>query len=302
MRPRPPTRRRLAGALAACLALGWAGIAQAGDTRSGAAEADTPPTRVVSLNLCTDQLAMMMAGPDQLVSVSYLASDPRSSVMHEEARQYPVNQGQAEEVFLLDPDLVVAGSYSKRQAVAMLRRLGFRVEQFSPASSFDDIRANVRRMGALLGRERQANQLIADFDARLDAVRDARQGQRPVRAIVHGSNNYTSGRHTLVQEVLEAAGMRNVADELGYSGLARLPLELMVMAEPDAIISGNRFTSPALAQEDFRHPALDAFAHVDRTQVGDYYWICGTPATVRAVELLSQTHQTLAATDQEPGA
>ncbi|MBK5910708.1 hypothetical protein CCR85_04275 [Rhodothalassium salexigens] len=298
-----PVRRGLAALAVVCGALWWATTARAADGEAaGEAATTAPPASVVSLNLCTDQLAMMMARPGQLVSVSHLARDPRSSALHEEARRYPINHGLAEEVFLLDPDLVLAGRFSKREAVAMLRRLGFRVEQFSPAYSFDDIRANVRRMGALLGRERLADQLVADFDARLAAVRDARQGQRPVRAIVHGSNNYTSGRNTLVQEVLAAAGMRNVADEMGYSGLTRLPLEVMVMAEPDAIIAGSRFTTPALAQEDFRHPALDAFAHVDRTRVGDRYWICGTPATVRAVEMLAQTHQTLAAADEEPGA
>ena len=50
------------------------------------------PGRVVSINLCTDQLAMMLAAPGQLVSVTYLAQDPRASVMTAEARAYPVNQ------------------------------------------------------------------------------------------------------------------------------------------------------------------------------------------------------------------
>jgi iron complex transport system substrate-binding protein len=47
----------------------------------GAAPADTAPRRVVSINLCTDQLAMMLAAPGQLVSVSDLAADPHSSAM-----------------------------------------------------------------------------------------------------------------------------------------------------------------------------------------------------------------------------
>ena len=38
-----------------------------------------PPQRVVSMNLCTDQLAMMLAGPGQLISVSHLGHDPAVS-------------------------------------------------------------------------------------------------------------------------------------------------------------------------------------------------------------------------------
>jgi iron complex transport system substrate-binding protein len=46
-------------------------------TFAGAAAADAP-ARVVSVNLCTDQLAMLIAAPGQLQSVSWLAADPSS--------------------------------------------------------------------------------------------------------------------------------------------------------------------------------------------------------------------------------
>ncbi|WP_354002086.1 hypothetical protein [Pseudotabrizicola sediminis] len=56
------------------------------------------PQRVVSINLCTDQLAMLLAEPGQLISVSFLAQDPRSSVMVDEALACPANRALAEEV------------------------------------------------------------------------------------------------------------------------------------------------------------------------------------------------------------
>ena len=46
-----------------------------------AAPAGAAPLRVVSINLCTDQLAMLLAAPGQLVSVTHLARDPEASVM-----------------------------------------------------------------------------------------------------------------------------------------------------------------------------------------------------------------------------
>ena len=45
------------------------------------AAAQEAPARVVSMNLCTDQLAMLLAAPGQLLSVSKLARDPMSSAM-----------------------------------------------------------------------------------------------------------------------------------------------------------------------------------------------------------------------------
>lgn len=80
--------------LAPLLALALAGALPA---------AAQPPARVVSMNLCTDQLAMLIAAPGQLVSVSHVARDPVSSALAEQAQAYPVNHGSAEEIFLLAP-------------------------------------------------------------------------------------------------------------------------------------------------------------------------------------------------------
>src|SRR6056300_563463 len=67
---------------------------------TSATDAQTTPLRVVSMNLCTDQLAMMLADEGQLISVSDIATDPNMSPMAEAARAYPINHGQAEEIFL----------------------------------------------------------------------------------------------------------------------------------------------------------------------------------------------------------
>ena len=72
------------------------------------------PQRVVSMNLCTDQLAMLLAAPGQLISVSYLAQDARSSAMAEAAQGFEMNHGLAEEIAFLRPDLVLAGRYTTR--------------------------------------------------------------------------------------------------------------------------------------------------------------------------------------------
>src|SRR6056297_2690090 len=115
--------------------------------------ASEPPARVVSINLCTDQLALMLAAPGQLVSVGNLAQDPRSSPMAEAARRLPGNAARAEEIYLMRPDLVLAGRFSSRATVAMLRRLGVKVVEFDPAYSLADIADRIAGIGRALGRE-----------------------------------------------------------------------------------------------------------------------------------------------------
>ena len=118
------------------------------------------PARVVSMNLCTDELALLLAAPGQLVSVSYLALDPRSSAMVEEATAYPTNRGRAEEIYLLKPDLVLAGSFGG-PAVAMLHRLGVPVVEVAPPTSLAEARDAIAQVGAALGRSETAEAMIA---------------------------------------------------------------------------------------------------------------------------------------------
>jgi len=254
----------------------------------GKAVADQPgPSRVVSMNLCTDQLAMLIARPGQLHSVSYLASDADASVMADRAAEYTVNHGRAEEIFLMQPDLVIAGTFTTRATVRMLKKLGFRVEEFAPASSFSDIRANLRRMGQLLGQEQQAEQQIAAFDAALQRhAHDPKE--RPLAALYY-ANSYTSGSNTLADEVLAAAGVDNLGHQLGYRGTTKLPLEVLVMNTPDIVIGGRRYGDGyGHAYDNLVHPALEAIPSAGTSvSVPDKYWICGTPFTAEAVRILS---------------
>lgn len=164
--------------LAGCLALGLGLPAEA-----------APPQRVVSINLCTDQLAMLLAAPGQLVSVSYLARDPQSSAMADEAEDYPINHGLAEEIYRLRPDAVLAGAYTAPTTLSMLRRLGVPVVQFPLEADFDGIRANILRMGAVLGREAPAEALAARFDSDLATLLD-QPSCRPSAALYY-ADGYT---------------------------------------------------------------------------------------------------------------
>lgn len=251
------------------------------------------PERVVSLNLCTDQLAMMVAGPGQLVSVSALSRDPLYSSMVEQARDYPVNHGLAEEVFLLEPDLVLAGRYTATQTVTMLRRLGIRVETFDPAEGLDAVAAGLRRTGRLLGREAEGARLAERFEADLAAVR-ARPGPA-LRAATYYQNGFTSGSGSLADAIMAAAGLRNIAAARGLSGLTRLPLEALVMAEPDLVIASGDQPAPALAGAVRTHPALTALTgRSERVAVTGSAWICGTPHVLTAIRTLAETGTLLA--------
>ena len=253
--------------------------------------ADPAPRRVVSINLCTDQLAMMLAAPGQLVSVSQLAGDPHSSAMAEAARAYPSNHGRAEEVYLLDPDLVLAGRHSARATVDMLRRLGLRVELFETANSLEDTRARIAQMARVLGREAAGAALVADFDARLAALAAPESGRR---AALYHPNGYTLGGGTLADDILRAAGFGNVARDLGQRGGGTLALERLVVEAPDLLIRAEPLPGASRSEAVMAHPALDRLAAATAgLRITSPDWICGTPHVLGAVGTVAAAREAL---------
>ncbi|WP_264210977.1 ABC transporter substrate-binding protein [Leisingera thetidis] len=252
-----------------------------------AAAACAGPSRVVTMNLCADQLAMMLAGPGQLASVSYIARDARASAMAKEALAYPVNHGLAEEIYLLQPDLVIAGAYSTPATTDMLRRLGVPVAVFQPARSLQDVRARILQMGEALGREAAARRLLADYDQRLAALQNT--GPAAPRAALYAANRFTSGSLTLAGRILQAAGLRNIADELGYAHSGHLPLELLAMADPDLLIGTSPYPRGSRSEEILLHPAVRRLAaRSGAGRIRDADWVCGTPHVLRAVAALAE--------------
>lgn len=242
------------------------------------------PRRVLSMNLCTDQLAMLVAAPGQLISVSHLAHDPRGSAMVDEAAAYPANHGLAEEIVLMQPDLVLAGRFTATATTRLLQRLGKPVEIFEPENDLQGIRDNLRRMGRFLGREAVAEAIVAQFDADLAAL----QSTSPAgRAVLYAANGYSSGDNTLAGAILRAAGLSNIAAELGLTYGGTLQLEQVLMSDPDLVIIGRKLPGASRSEEVLDHPALSALIARQPTEVmSDSDWVCGTPHVLRAIAAL----------------
>ena len=277
--------RRAPTALAAVAALFVTGAA---------AEVGTAPLRVVSINLCTDQLAMTLAAPGQLVSVSSLAQDPRTSLMADRAAAFPANHGRAEEIYLLRPDLVLASSFTTPATLSMLRRLGVPVATFEPETSLDGVTRSILQMGQALGREAEAHDMAARFRGDLAALR-AQGGAGPLAA-TWAANGYMTGTETLSADVLRAAGFDLVAERLGMRFGASIPLETLLMTDPDAVVTGPPDGppdgAPARADDVVRHPAL-ARSRAARIEVDNREWICGLPQVLAAARELKDAREAL---------
>ena len=247
------------------------------------------PARIVSLNLCTDEMVLRLADRENVASVTWLSRDPANSNVAGLAAQVPINHGLAEEVIPLDPDFIVAGIYTARTAIALLKRAGMPVQEVGVANSIDEVRKQYRDVADMLGERERGEQVIAAMDRRLAALANDRPAKRP-RAVVLNPNGVTVGPGTLADDIMTRAGFENLAATLKIDNYGTLSLETIATNEVDVVIvSGSRDGPPAMATEVLKHPVLAALKARTRIAVmPNRLWNCGGPALVDAIELLAR--------------
>ena len=259
------------------------------------------PKRIVSLNLCTDELVLRLADRANIASITWLSKDRISANVVDLAADVPVNHGLAEEIIPLDPDLVVAGSFTARTAVAMLKATRFPVTEFGVAHSLADVRLGIRRMAALVGEPARGEDLVASFDGRLAEIGTPAPGPRPT-ALVFNANGFTVGAGTLVDDIMTRAGLDNVAAHMKLGNYSQLPLEIAVRSDVDIlIISARRDGPPSLATALLDHPVLSKLGPKTHIVVlPTNLWSCGGPEVAEAIARLRAAAQDIVSSGASP--
>ena len=251
--------------------------------------ATAAPVRVASLNLCTDQLVLTLADPEQIISVTFLSQHRPSSFFAHRARNHHVNYGQAEELIALRPDLVVTLSYTPPSTLRLLKHLGYKVELFPPADDIADVTVNIKRMAKLLGQEKRGKEIIQAMSDRLKTITQPGNVTTAPRGVLYEPNGYTAGAQTLRGELIRLAGWHNIAQEIGIQGVGVIGLETLILAGPDRVIlSPYAPGTHSLGQRVLDHPAVrKVTSGRDPVIVPPKLWMCGGPMNAEAVARLT---------------
>lgn len=255
--------------------------------------AESAPRRIVSSNLCADQLVLLLADRDQIVSLSRTVAEPALSNVVALARGIPVNHQRAEEIVALRPDLVISGESREVGINATLTRLGLRVITVPSPQSLAETRAAILALARALGHEDRGAAMIADMDKRLEAL-TPRDNARP-RAIVYQAKGGTIGAKTLGGELITRAGLQNIAGELGVDLWGSVSLEALAAAAPALVIfESDGQAGNSLAQMAQAHPLLRHLTrHGASVELANKYWICPGPWNVDAVAVMTSARQRL---------
>lgn len=245
-----------------------------------------PPVTVASINLCADQLVLLLADDEQILSLSNLSHRPAASYFYKEARNYPINKGHSEPILNLNPGVVIVGQFSSVHTVNLLREVGLQVQTLPIANDLNTLFSNITSVAGWIGKEQSGELIVAGLKQRIASLQRA-DTPGPVAA-VFDPNGYTSGKSSLRGQMMELAGWQNAASIAGIENYGKLTLEEIISLTPDALIESPY--SPGTysrAQIMSQHPALlGAGLKPHIINIPSRMTICAGPWTVDIIEQL----------------
>jgi iron complex transport system substrate-binding protein len=256
---------------------------------SALAARGAPLPSIASINLCADQLVLALADPEQILTVSWLAADAEESLFAQIAAHYPLNYGSAEELLIFDPDVIIAGAYTSAFTRNLLARLDYTVVELPPETAISAIADNVRLVARAIGQAQRGETLIGEIHTTSRRLAAARPSYATPTVVVR-PGSFTVGRHSLADDLMTLAGLRNVAAEQGLDRWGSLSMETLLRSAPELLVLIDyRAAQPSLANSILEHPALTRARAQRRTvSLPSAYWACGLPQSLESAELLQR--------------
>ena len=206
------------------------------------ARAGEPPERIVSLSPNLTHIIYALGGLDRVVGVTIFSDFPP------EAGKIPKVGGWVnpnyETIVALKPDAVILMKDQDIIFGQKLRALGLNTIVTDSNDSVADIMKTISYLGEMLGREKEAETLVADMKNSLDGIRKKTEGLPRKRILLVVGRNpgtlediYVIGRNNYINELIELSGGENVVENDRLS--IKVTKEAVLTFDPDDIVEIN---------------------------------------------------------------
>ena len=197
---------------------------------------DQPATRIVALTAADCEILCALGCEDALVGIGEYCDYPASIL------SLPVvNSGaetNVEQIIALEPQVVLMGDMAQtEEQVSALENAGIKVV-ISNADDIEGVYTAIRMIGALMGKNDEAEAMIADMQATFDDI--AAKSESTGKTVYFEISPlqwglWTAGKGTFMDELATMCGLTNAfADVEGWASVSE---EQVIERDPDYIVT-----------------------------------------------------------------
>jgi len=204
---------------------------------------EKPAARIVSLAPSITEILFAIGAGDQVVGRDSFSNYPEEALAIQDVGG-SMGSYSYEMIASLEPDLVLAGEINTPEQVKSLEDLGLTVYYLSNPENLQALDEVLAAAGTLTGHEKEAGELAASLNERINAVLSAVAKAEAQPLVFYEldatdpAKPWTPGPGSYMDELIQAAGGRNVGSVL-QSSWAEISIEELMVQNPDIILLGD---------------------------------------------------------------
>ena len=193
--------------------------------------------RIVVLDPATVEMIYMLGAEDKIVGVANLE---RSKVWPEEKVAKLESVGtfikpSLERIITLKPDLVIMSALTDDNLNNGLKSNNIEVKRVQ-ANSIEEIFTNFMEVAKMLGKENEANKIIAEKRAKLEEIKKMATGNKKGLFVMSASPLMVFGNDNLPNDIMKLLNIKNIAENQKGRNPIVTP-EFIMKENPDIIIT-----------------------------------------------------------------
>ena len=193
--------------------------------------------RIVVLDPATVEMIYMLGAEDKIVGVANLE---RSKVWPEEKVAKLESVGtfmkpSLERIITLKPDLVITSALTDDNLNNGLKSNNIEAKRIQ-ANSIEEIFTNFMEVAKMLGKENEANKIIAEKRAKLEEIKKMATGNKKGLFVMSASPLMVFGNDNLPNDIMKLLNIKNIAENQKGRNPIVTP-EFIIKENPDIIIT-----------------------------------------------------------------
>ena len=193
--------------------------------------------RIVVLDPATVEMIYMLGAEDKIVGVANLE---RSKVWPEEKVAKLESVGtfmkpSLEKIIALKPDLVITSALTDDNLNNGLKSNNIEAKRIQ-ANSIEEIFTNFMEVAKMLGKENEANKIIAEKRAKLEEIKKIATGNKKGLFVMSASPLMVFGNDNLPNDIMKLLNIKNIAENQKGRNPIVTP-EFIMKENPDIIIT-----------------------------------------------------------------
>ena len=232
--------------------------------------------RIVSTAPSNTEVLMALGVGDKLVAIDKYSEDIEG--INKDIPKIDFRNADAEAIISLNPDIIIASGHNKvgdEDPYALIKEAGIPVVYIPSSNSIEGIYEDINFISKVVSKEAEGKAIVDDMKKEIDNIKEIGNKITDKKSVYFeigaGSQLFTFGKDTFLNEMIEVVGAKNVfGDEESWISVSP---EAVLTANPDIILANTPGTNEAgkTAIEDIK--SRDGWDTITAVKNGEVYQI-----------------------------